>query len=172
MRIYKTKHTAGNISGMVSLKLVGFGAQNYIEPEKLVKIIELIPNHHLNRLDEINYDPFRVIPRVLNQTISRSIKGCYIERLRTIALFEFSSSAELLHILFHEIGHHVYYRIIDSTVKKEWVTKICRNAGHISRYSAVNASEDFAECYANYVLSPEELKKIELKYNYMASRVF
>lgn len=57
-------------------------------------------------------------------------------------------------------------------MKKKWVTEICRSAPFITLYASTNASEDFAETYASFVLQPEKLKQIPLKYQFMLNEVF
>ncbi len=72
----------------------------------------------------------------------------------------------------HELAHHVYFVLIDSKVKKRWVTEICRSAPFVTDYASRNAGEDFAESYAKFVLEPDKLRKIPIKYNFIFKEVF
>lgn len=155
-----------------NIKVTGFSVQNILSTEEIVQIINLLPSYHLTNLCEINYDPHRVIPKVTNKANHKQIKGCYFQNLNMIALFEITEKIQSTHILLHEIGHHVYYRIINSSIKKKWVTQIHTQDAYVSRYSKVNASEDFAECYASYFITPLSLQRCQKKFKFFKECIF
>ena len=159
----------------LKLQVRNFGEQAQVSIGEIVALIDRLPAHHLVQLKEIIYDPRRITLQLIDdplQDLNRNSKGMFIQHLRTIAIFDFDNKAQLFHILMHELAHHVYFVIIDSTLKKRWVTEICRKASFITPYASRNASEDFAESYAKFVLEPDKLRKIPLKYNFILKEIF
>ena len=49
---------------------------------------------------------------------------------------------------------------------------MCRQDSFVTDYASLNAAEDFAESYVSYLLTPEELQSIPLKYRFMDEFVF
>lgn len=150
----------------------GFSKQKIITVDWLLTTIKSIPDMHLRGITTIAYDPDRYFQRsyVMPKAINYSVKGQYSNApIDHILLYDFNSAEECRHILFHEIGHHVYNRVIGSTLKKEWVTKIYPNSLFVSEYARTNASEDFAESYAFYLTSKVTLQKIPGKYHFIKS---
>lgn len=179
MRIIKKQKTVvdwGKPDGRINLKINGFELQSIVPTQYIVTEIDRIPSHHLAGLKEIRYDPYRETLNWLNNAsvISESphTKGMYLQGFRTIAIYNFNSKEQLFTILFHELGHYVYYTIIDSTVKKEWVTEVHTVKKYVSKYARRNASEDFAESYAQFLLNPNNLLHIPQKYNFIRNAVF
>lgn len=166
-------HNQGKTS--VELKVTNFGAQSVIGIDRILKHIDRLPQFHLQRLKEITYDPQRLMPVIAGgdmETVPSNAQGLFIQSHRTIAIHHIESEAQFLHVLFHELGHHVYFQVIGSQLKKRWVTEICRNDGFVSEYAARNAAEDFAECYVAYLLEPDEFKSMRLKYRFFKESVF
>jgi len=95
-----------------------------------------------------------------------------MQRKRKIIIYEFDSIDMFYHVLFHEIGHFVYFLSISSQLKKNWVTKTHKTEPFVSALSKRNAAEDFAECYAIYLSKPERLKQSPQKYNFIHQNVF
>ena len=95
-----------------------------------------------------------------------------MESIQTTSVFEFNNLDKLLRILYHEIGHYVYYTIINSQLKKQWVTDTHRVKRYVSKYASVNASEDFAESYAEYLINPANLRRIAQKYEFIHTAIF
>ena len=160
----------------INLKISGFELQSLVPIDNIVNEINRIPSWHLAGLKEIRYDPERETLNWLSNTpvISESphTKGMYLQGFRTIALYNFNSEKQLFTVLFHELGHYVYYTIIDSTVKKKWVTEVRQVKKYVTKYAKTNASEDFAECYAEFLLNPDNLVRIPQKYNFIRNAVF
>lgn len=160
----------------LNLKLTDFGKQSHISSQEIADKLNALPSFHLQNLQEILFDPERFTPQILNDNpysqIMIDAKGVYIQSQRMVVIFDFTSRAELFHTLFHEIAHHVYFVVISQQLKMDWVKDICRNDRHITDYASRNAAEDFAESYAAYLLNPEELMQIPLKYDFLRKHVF
>ena len=159
----------------LKLQVRNFGEQSRVSVGEIVALLDRLPAHHLGQLKEIIYDPRRIILQLIDDPmldLNRNSKGMFIQNRRTIAIFDFDDKTQLFDILMHELAHHVYYVIIDSTVKKRWVTEVCREAPFITPYASRNASEDFAESYAKFVLEPEKLRNIPIKYNFILREIF
>jgi hypothetical protein len=77
------------------------------------------------------------------------------------------------HILYHEIGHHVFSLVISSKVKTLWVNRIAKQTPSVSVYGATNPQEDFAEAYAIY-LGPEAERgaAADVKLSFLRELVF
>ena len=163
------------IDGKVRLLLSGFGQQTIISVDDVVNAIKILPAKHLAGLKEISYDPnrlFQSLAYYLNILPNRRSRGEFVQNQRQINIYAFKTPERFHHILYHEIGHYVYFVIIDSETKKEWVTKIYPRGGFITHYAKRNAAEDFAECYSYYVYQPEKLMAVDLKYRFMRDRIF
>jgi len=159
----------------LQLKLTDFGKQNIIASTEIADRINLLPTFHLDKLKEILYDPERFTPQIINNSLEdlhADAQGVFIQSHRMIVIYQIYNKQQFYHVLFHELGHHVYFQIIGQALKMKWVKDICRNDKFISKYASRNAAEDFAESYAAYLLEPDELKKIKLKYNFMRKHVF
>lgn len=159
----------------IKLQLNNFAAQTLVGVDDILEQIDRLPAFHLQRLKEIVYDPLRLLQKYLVaplQPIHRDAQGAFIQSHRTIAIHEIRSRHQFFHVLFHELGHHVYFQVIGGQLKKQWVTQIRHNQDCISKYAQTNAAEDFAECYASYLLNPDALKTIPVKFNFLKQRVF
>lgn len=172
-----TPHDRAHDVGQLRITLAGFSLQEMISVQNVLGALEKIPNHHLQGLKTITYDPDRVfqepeddsdIPRPANP----HSKGEFIPHKRSIAIYDFDSRAQFEHILYHEIGHYVYFRILNKSAKKAWVSAIAYNDDHITDYAATNASEDFAESYAIFVQDPKALESLADKYRFLRDHVF
>jgi len=159
----------------LKLRLTDFKKQNIIPIGSIVNSIDRLPAYHLEQLKEITYDAKRTILTSLTQTeqkIPIQSQGIYIQKHRTIAIFNIINKDLFLHTLFHEIGHHVYFCIIGQRLKNIWVTDIYRKDSFITNYASLNAAEDFAESYASYLLNPQGLETIPIKYNFLKNFLF
>ena len=179
MRIINKRKTVvdwGKPEGRIKLTVSGFELQSIIPTHRVVAEIDRIPSHHLAGLKEIRYDPTREtltwLTNVPVMSESPHTKGLYLQGFRTIAIYNFNSEKQLFTVLFHELGHYVYYTIIDSTVKKKWVTEVHPIKRYVTGYASRNASEDFAESYAEFLLNPHNLVRIPQKYNFIRNEVF
>lgn len=171
----QTESDLGKNSVKLNLKITDFKKQSFIPIGTVVSAIDRLPAFHLEQLKEITYDAKRLILKDLvnsERDVPLEAKGMYIQNHRTVAIFDTQNKNIFIHTLFHEIGHHVYFCVIGQKIKKAWVTEVCRHDSFISDYASLNAAEDFAESYACFLLKPDKLKTIPLKYNFMKNFVF
>jgi hypothetical protein len=127
-------------------------------------------------LREIVYAPYWV-PAQISDPQSASFrpspKAEFIQRQRKIVIYDFPNSALFFQILFHEIGHFVFFLVISSVVKKRWVTEIYPGSQCATSYGTLSAAEDFAETYACYARDPELLiRQVPDKFAFMRDYVF
>jgi hypothetical protein len=96
-----------------------------------------------------------------------------VQRERRIFVYAFDSAAMFYQMLYHEIGHFVFFLVIGSRVKKRWVTEISPDSPCVTAYASVNPWEDFAETYAYYVGRPHILEtEFPEKHAFMHECVF
>lgn len=170
-----TDSDLGRKPAKLNLKITDFAKQSAITIGQVLAAIDKVPAFHLQQLKEITYDPQRLMAKIINDPFAdqhQKAKGVYIQAHRTIAIYSIDTRSLFLHTLFHELGHHVYFVVIGQSLKTRWVKQICRYDAFATDYAATNAAEDFAESYALYVLNPNELKAIPLKYAFMHQYVF
>lgn len=178
MRNY-TKSTThsdqGKTAGELKVQLTHFGEQTVVSIEDILSTIDHLPSFHLQRLKEITYDPQRLVPKIVRDSlepIHPDARGLFIQSHRTIAIHKIESKEQFLHVLLHELGHHVYFQVIGTKLKKQWVTEICRQDKFVTAYAARNAAEDFAECYVAYLLEPDRFRQFGLKFEFFRRHVF
>lgn len=70
----------------------------------------------------------------------------YVQGERAIRFHWADDPALFVHVLYHEIGHHVFYLVLDSRAKKDWVTRVYPGSVCATPYGMVSPAEDFAEC--------------------------
>jgi hypothetical protein len=155
--------------GGLNLKIAGFSQQDRIPIADIVAAIDVLPSFQLAGLREIVYAPDWPRP-----SLSRfgSAYAQFIQRERKIVFYKLGSIELFRHVLYHEIGHFVYFLAISSKVKKLWVTEIFPRSDAVSAYGEQSASEDFAETYAFYVHDPKALSKMPEKEAFMRDCVF
>lgn len=173
----KTLTAADQVSprGKLNLRLTGFSQQPYLSVAEVVQAIDVLPSFHLEGLSEISYlteaeaeiELMHLPPRE-----SRHCKAVFIQRQRRIVIYGFESRELFYQVLYHEIGHFVYFLIINSQLKMQWVTHTYPDSICVTAYGTASASEDFAETYACYIRDPERLKTIPEKYSFMHHLVF
>jgi hypothetical protein len=155
----------------LDLTIAGFAQQDVVSVTDIVNAIDRLPQFHLEGLRSISYEPeldYAMAPP--GQRLSRCAE--FIQRQRKINVYYFDNPRLLWQILYHEIGHYVFFLIISSQVKKLWVTDIHPRSVCITDYAAVNAQEDFAECYAAYLLNPAILRELPEKFAFIQDLVF
>jgi hypothetical protein len=150
----------------LNLRLSNFSRQQVMATADIVAALDLLPARHLAGLREIIHAPH------LHSPAFNARKAEYLQRQRSIIVYDMYSRAMFPHILYHEIGHHVFYLRLDSVVKKHWVTQLFPWSDCVTPYGARSASEDFAESYACYLLDPATLETIPDKYQFMRDHVF
>jgi hypothetical protein len=158
-------------NGKINLALTGFDRQKLISLDELKKLVTSVPHHHLAGLAEISYQP---VEQTLYPGLSRAhlCAAEYIQELRKIVIYKAADKSTLKHIIAHEIGHYVFHRIIDQKLRYSWVNQVSPQAKYVTKYAQTNASEDFAECYAVYLLDENALKAISLKYQFLQTHIF
>jgi hypothetical protein len=169
--LFDFKHPEGEINIIVS----GFSDQCKITVDEVTHAVDALPSRHLSGVREIRFQEDHTYINEYGEeglTTPDSCKAAFVQDDQVILMHQFENHEEFLHILYHEIGHHVFYRVINGFQRKHWVTRIHPDSVVITRYAGLNASEDFAECYARFVLDPKQLNKLTKKYNFMRDEIF
>ncbi|MFS0757025.1 hypothetical protein ABC383_20325 [Noviherbaspirillum sp. 1P10PC] len=150
----------------VRMRVIGF-AHQAVSPEVVVAAIRHVPNFHLAGLNEIAFD------RSNAGFHKPSVQAYYCQIDRRICFLYLPKPNLFRHILYHEIGHHVFALVISSKVKTLWVNRIALQTPSVSAYGATNPQEDFAEAYAMY-LAPdcERSAAAVLKLSFLRELVF
>lgn len=154
-------------SDRVRLLVSGFGLQQLVPVDDVVNAISSLPADHIKRLKVVKYDPDKNISFLLRHQRTGPQLGEYLGSFDSIVIYTFRDRKECLHVLFHEIGHHVYFRYISSQKKKQWVTQIYRSEPGVTSLGTRNACEDFAEAYALYVTQPDALNRFPAKKHFI-----
>ena len=173
--VYKLSPKGAPIRGKVNLLLAGFKRQSVISVDEVLRAIDVLPAFHLEKLRSIEYDPIWNVGDELDYYESRSslaAAGKYVLADKTILMHKFINKPLFYRMLYHEIGHYVFYNAIGGDLKKEWVTRLYPGNPYITQYASRNGSEDFAECYASYILEPGKLMHIIEKFSFMKHQVF
>lgn len=171
----RTPTDRGAAQRKLHLRLTGFSQRPYLSIDEVVRAIDVLPSFHLEGLREISYlTELEAAQELADVSGDAQVhrKGAFIQSERRIVIYGFDNRALFYQVLYHEIGHYVFYLIISSTLKKHWVTQTHPGSVCITPYAASSASEDFAETYACYVQDPERLKQIPEKYSFMHHLVF
>ncbi len=165
-RFHKLKNLAK--SEHVRVLVSGFGLQQLVPVCDVIEGITSLPTDHVKRLKVIKYDPDKNIPFLLRHQRVGPQLGEYLGSFDSIVIYGFRCRSECFHVLFHEIGHHVYFRVISSQMKKKWVTQVYRSEPGVTELGSRNACEDFAETYALYINQPDKLKAFPVKFNFIS----
>lgn len=173
-KTYVLKRNSGHFDARVHLWLAGFAAQKVISVDDIVAAIRSTPPAHLAGLRGVIYDPERATRDLAAypELWSFTVKGAFFRQERCVVVYVFDSLAKFRHILFHEIGHYVFFSLLDSYTKKRWVTQLAPLGPHVTDIAARNASEDFAECYAYFLTNRDALLRNPDKYEFMRSELF
>jgi len=180
IRHYKKSKINGIQSKLKSdlhLMLSGFGNQKLIPVNDILDAINKLPDTHIAGLREIKFDPNRetLLPNFITRLFHKApkcCKGVFQQKKRTIVIYDFDSRAMFFHVLYHEIGHFVYFLTLSAQRKKDWVTNVHKTTPFVTSLSKRNAAEDFAECYSLYITEPKLLKHSPQKYDFIHQHVF
>lgn len=175
MRKIKIADSTYDIDGRVQLLLSGFGQQDIVSIDAIIDAVKQVPARHLVGLKKINYDPSRLHQMLyyyLNIAPNLRSLGEFVQESRKINIYQFRDQQQFFRTLYHEIGHYVYFFIIDSILKKKWATQLHRSEDFVSDYAQKNAAEDFAECYSFYITQREKLSRLKKKYHFFRTDVF
>lgn len=173
-KTYVLERGAAQFDARVHLWLAGFSAQKLIKVDDVVAAIKSIPHGHLAGLRGVIYDPGKATQELTAypERWSFTVKGAFFHQERCVVVYDFESLAKFRHVLFHEIGHYVFYWLLDSYTKQRWVTQLAPQAPHVTRVAARNASEDFAESYAFFLEDRNVLLRNPRKHEFMRTEVF
>lgn len=167
---------AGPYRGRISLTLAGFASQETVTIEQVVRAIEILPDHHLEDLESVQFDPgrhlARAYSRLLRQPIRRNAHGQYIDDLGCIAIYRIDTPEAFYRTLYHEIGHCVFARVLSGVERKRWVTGLYPAEPPAPHRPLDTASEDFAAAYAAFVLDPRSLRDLPDKQAFLRDTVF
>lgn len=157
----------------INLIVRGFAAQGSVSAEQIASAIEWLPAFHLQGLREIVYSSGEPLYYPSLGAASPA-GGCaeYVQAERTIFVYRTDDAALFWHVLYHEIGHHVYFLVIGSAAKKHWATGIYPGSRCATQYGYSSAAEDFAECYSLYAQHTRSLGGFPRKLAFMRERVF
>jgi len=149
----------------VNLAIRGFSDQSQVPVETIVRWLEALIFDPRRRLDPMLAD----LPLLATPTH----KGQFVKADRQVLIHDFATADELQHILYHEIGHHVFERVLSTTQRHHWVLELSRRtSARITRYARRNALEDFAESYAVFVTDPGRVENLHRKYTFLREEVF
>lgn len=141
--------------------------------------VQRLPLSHYADIRAIRFDPHRTLGTQLSfiqqKPFSQRTKGLYYHEhdLSVIIIFQFSSVFQFHHILYHEIGHYVFLRVLEQEQRNQWFFSIRPSEDkYVSPQAKQNSREDFAETYAYYCTTPSHLKFIPHKAKYFRDIVF
>lgn len=162
--------------GPVSLTIRGFSSLTRVSVDQIINWVEAAPAFHLVGLTAIIHDPQHQLDPALTDSglpAGASHKAQYVKAERRILLHDFADVAELQHILYHEIGHHVWDQVLNTPLRRHWLLELSqRRSRRVTRYAQRNALEDFAESYAVFLCDPERLEPLQRKYDFLRNKVF
>jgi len=163
-------------TGKLNLLLEGFARQDVVPVYAILRALDRVPDFHLEGLREIVYLPeYARAAAGLGQPglPCSSPRGEFVQGQRRIFVYAIDDPGMFFQMLFHEIGHFVFYLVIGSRVKKRWVTQVSPGSSRVTPYAALSPSEDFAETYAFYLRRPGVLERdFPEKHAFMRDWVF
>ena len=179
MKTFTKRYLPGEISdhrGKLNLRITGFHQQSIVTVEEIVSAIDRLPSFHLEGLREIRFAPEDLIYHssdYYEAHLPGPRKAEFRQPERRILIYDFDSKSMFYQLLYHEIGHFVYFLAINSVVKKQWVTKVHPGLPSTTPYGSRNFAEDFAESYACFVRDQEDLRRrLPEKWQFMRDKVF
>ena len=153
------------------LYIKNFYKQNFVTDSEIIHAIKRIPNSHLKGLEYIVYDPERFFQRSYAnpKPINHAALGQYNQLPKKfITIYKISSKEDFFHVLYHEVGHHIFNHALDSKLKVQWVNDVYKNSlFFVSEYAKRNAQEDFCESYAAFYCNQKKLLKDQLKFTFI-----
>lgn len=167
---YTLGYKDSSVEDTIHVSLWGFRQCPWSSPEIVAEALELLPRHLLAGLMHIRYLPTPLVPSTTTWVTAPSntrLSGIYSQEDRSILVQGVRNREDLFHVLFHELGHHIYFSVLDSVEKKAWVVDIWGSEDAVSSYGRRNAAEDFAELFALYLLGTSILTDRPVKLNFM-----
>lgn len=159
----------------VNIELWGFLKCPLLKAIAIAEVLAVLPGHQLEGLRSIRYEHARLIPGIARWIRLRGPGkqlGRYDRSTQTITIHATKDRWTLFKVLFHELGHFVYFRVLSSSDRKFWVTTLSTQESSVTRYGQRNAAEDFAECYAAFLMTPYAMQQRPLKNRFMRGVVF
>src|SRR2546422_210007 len=97
----------------INLVVRGFSAQSTVSAEEIGAALEWLPAFHLVGLREIVYSAGEPL-RYPSLGASSPALGCaeFVQAERTIFAYRTDDRDLFRHVLYHEIGHHVFFLVI------------------------------------------------------------
>ncbi len=161
------------------LLVANFERQNIVAKSQVIQAVKRLPRAHYEGLQAIRYDPHRTFATHLSfvhqKPFSLRTRGFYYHEsdLSVIIIFPFKTSSEFYHVLYHEIGHYVFLRVLSQAHRDQWFHKIRpRENQFVSSPARQNSREDFAETYAYYCTKPHQLRVVPIKAQFFREVVF
>lgn len=141
----------------------------------IAELVRALPRQHLHELAYIRYDPPGAPGRVPRPTTShrgQRVVALYDEALRGLHVFEARDAVDLFESVLHEIGHHLYRRILLPAARRDWGEAVAAREGWVTPYARTDGEEDFVESYMAYLIHPDWLRPLPTKGAYLRDAVF
>jgi hypothetical protein len=159
------------------LAIRSFEKSGILGNEEIAEHLAKLPQEHIKKIKEIRYTD-EYFPTEDGYIAGKYILlGSYMGEIKINRQSpEGSYDAEALkETITHEVGHNVYFNLLDERLREEW-NKISINSApneFVSNYAKKDKQEDFAESYMTYVHDPKYLEAISpAKYEFMRQYVF
>jgi len=172
------KVTEAAISDSSGPIITGFEKSSEMNNEDVQHYVEeRIPLPHLNELTRIVYaDTYKTDDSqyIVGHIVLNPLTGKY----DTVIIYRQPPDVDDLRreikvTIAHEIGHNVYFNVLDGATRAEWECLSASSRGYVTNYAKRNVEEDFAESYAIYIVDPELLRGLNPdKYAFLRDRVF
>ena len=173
---------SGPWRGKVEVAMKGFLQQTVVSTDLVTVALEILPDRHLEGLHTVAYSPTppkptypsyrRYSTRRSDLNVDHHSPSAYRD-LGTLTVHSFETEREFLERLYHEIGHYVYFAVLNLAGQSLWRDHIFPDAEPMSPLAARNAMEAFAEAYTHYVLWPDRMREAHPEqYAFLADGVF
>lgn len=159
------RHVRRPAGSGLNLRISGF-AGAVVCPEDVLAALEPVPDWHLAGLRHIDFAPEEA------GCLAPVVQAAYQQRARRICFYRLAPWPPFRHVLYHEIGHHVYALVVSSKVKTQWTQRAFAASAPASAYGATAVEEDFAECYARYLMQGAGDSAFAAKAAFMRELVF
>ena len=162
------------------LLIASFDRQNIVSKEEVIGAVRRLPRPHYAGIRAIRYDPQRTLATAMaalqNRPSSPHTSGFFYHEhetgLSVIVLFRFATRQEFYHVLYHEIGHYVFLKVLLQGQRDEWFALRRHERHFVSPQARRNAREDFAETYALSCTHPGRLAAVPRKRDFFRDKVF
>lgn len=163
----------------MQILVAGFDGQNIVTREEVISALKRLPELHLRGIKVVRYDPLRVIATsmtwLFDEPVAPRSRGSYYqsENFSAIVVWKFTSRSEFYHILFHEVGHYVFMKMLRQPARNKWIYDIRKWEPHsVSSYAGKNSREDFAESYAAFLNKNPALDSCPMRKAFLKEEVF